>query len=96
MNPLVDPIHAGLAGISMEVSEFDLGEGVVLKQTFAHFMAPFLMAFGPAEEGRPHPAPWSLLAADSDLISMSNSSSRLHSRGQDSSIDLTLFGGSPL
>jgi len=62
MNPLVDPLHAGIAGVTMEMSEFDLGEGLVLRQTFAHFMAPFLMAFAPAEGGKPHPAPWSAVS----------------------------------
>jgi len=29
-----------------------------LTPTFAHLMASFLMAFAPAEPGKPHPAPW--------------------------------------
>lgn len=59
MNPIADPIHAGIAGVEMEPEEFDLGHGLVLRKTYAHFMAPFLMAFAPAEKGQPHPAPWS-------------------------------------
>ena len=37
---------------------FHFGEGIVLSKTFAHLMAPFVMAFAPAEPGKPHPAPW--------------------------------------
>lgn len=62
MNPNVDSLHAGVAGVELEVEEFKLGHGLVLKKTFAHFMAPFLMAFAPAEAGRPHPAPWSAIS----------------------------------
>jgi hypothetical protein len=34
----------------------------VLQKTYAHFMAPFIMACAPAEKGRPHPAPWSAVS----------------------------------
>ncbi len=30
----------------------------MLAKTFGHLMAPFIMAFSPAESGKPHPAPW--------------------------------------
>lgn len=43
----------------MNADRLDLGHGLVLQKTYAHFMAPFIMAFAPAEKGRPHPAPWS-------------------------------------
>jgi hypothetical protein len=36
----------------------DLGEGISLRKTYAHLMAPFMMAFKPAPPGRHHPAPW--------------------------------------
>jgi hypothetical protein len=62
MNPNVDPLHAGIAGITMDVDEFDLGEGLVLRKTFAHFMAPFLMAFAPPKEDGTHPTPWSAVS----------------------------------
>lgn len=62
MNPNVDSLHAGIAGVGMEVDQLDLGHGLVLKKTFAHFMAPFLMSFAPAQEGRPHPPPWSAVS----------------------------------
>lgn len=62
MNPATDSIHAGIAGICMTAERFDLGHGLVLQRTFAHFMAPFLMAFAPAEHGKPHPGPWSAVS----------------------------------
>ncbi len=37
---------------------FDLGHDAILSNTYAHFMAPFLMAFAPAAPGKPHPGPW--------------------------------------
>lgn len=43
----------------MGVERFELGEGLLMTTTFAHFMAPFLMAFSPAEKGKPNPPPWS-------------------------------------
>ena len=51
-------LYAGIAGASVEVNSFHFGEGIVLSKTFAHLMAPFLMAFAPAELGKHHPAPW--------------------------------------
>lgn len=35
-----------------------MGDGVVLSKTYAHLMAPFVMAFKPAPTGGAHPAPW--------------------------------------
>jgi hypothetical protein len=51
-------LYGGLAGAELPVEQYDLGSGITLSKTFAHLMAPFLMAFGRAEPGRPHPAPW--------------------------------------
>ena len=51
-------VYAGLSGLQLEVDEIELGEGIVLRRTYAHLMAPFLMAFTPAQPGKPHPAPW--------------------------------------
>jgi hypothetical protein len=53
-----DDIYAGLAGVKPDFDEMELGKGVVLRCTYAHLMAPFLMAFAPAERGKPHPGPW--------------------------------------
>jgi hypothetical protein len=53
-----DPFFVGLTGIKVESGEIDLGCGASLRSTFAHLMAPFLLAFAPATPGQPHPAPW--------------------------------------
>jgi hypothetical protein len=58
MNPNVHDLYAGLSNIALVPERFELGKGVVISQTYAHFMAPFLMAFAPASPGKPHPAPW--------------------------------------
>jgi hypothetical protein len=52
-------IYAGLAGVTLDADERSLGHGIILRRTYAHVMAPFLMAFSPAPLGKPHPAPWS-------------------------------------
>lgn len=62
MNPTTDSLYAGIAGVRMGVERFELGHGVLLTRTFAHFMAPFLMAFAPSEPGKPHPGPWSAVS----------------------------------
>jgi len=55
---VLNPIFGAICGGKLPVSEYDLGEGISLRATYAHVMAPFLMAFTPAEPGKPHPAPW--------------------------------------
>lgn len=51
-------MYVGLAGIEWDGGQVDLGHGVLLRKTYAHLMAPFMVAFFPAPEGKPHPAPW--------------------------------------
>lgn len=51
-------LHAGLSGLELQEPSFDLGYGLTLSKTYAHLMAPFLMAFKPAPKGSHHPAPW--------------------------------------
>src|SRR5689334_10693193 len=51
-------LYGGISGVQIKPERFDLGEGIAISQTYAHFMAPFLMAFAPAAPGKPHPAPW--------------------------------------
>jgi hypothetical protein len=51
-------LYGGLSGSLLPVDKYDLGCGVTFSRTFAHLMAPFMMAFSPAESGKPHPAPW--------------------------------------
>jgi hypothetical protein len=55
-------IIARLAGVKLEPSEFALGSGIRISQTYAHLMAHFMVAYSPAEPGRPHPAPWSAMS----------------------------------
>jgi hypothetical protein len=51
-------LYGGLAGAELPVERYDLGHGITLSKTYAHLMAPFVMAFGRPEPGQPHPAPW--------------------------------------
>lgn len=55
---LTRPIYAGLSGLALDADIYDLGHGVAISKTYAHLMAPFLMAFSPAQPGGTHPAPW--------------------------------------
>ncbi len=58
MNNSEEPLYAGFSLVSLEPESYDLGRGVILSRTYAHLMAPFIMAFAPAPPGRHHPAPW--------------------------------------
>ena len=58
MNNSDEPLYAGFSLVSLEPESYDLGKGVTLSRTYAHLMAPFIMAFAPAPPGRHHPAPW--------------------------------------
>ncbi len=51
-------LHAGISGIELQDATASLGHGLTLSKTYAHLMAPFLMAFNPAAPGQHHPAPW--------------------------------------
>lgn len=54
-----EPLYVGIAGVGCDADSYDLDHGVSLRTTYAHFMAPFLMAFAPpSKPGEPHPAPW--------------------------------------
>ena len=55
-------IYAGLSGATLETDEFELGHGLKISKTFAHLMAPFIMAFAPAPPGKHHPGPWSAVS----------------------------------
>jgi len=59
MNPELEDLYAGMSGFSLIPDRFELGNGVVISRTYAHLMAPFLMAFAPAPPGKAPPAPWS-------------------------------------
>lgn len=51
-------IVAGLSGITLEGDTFELGQGVVVRKTYAHLIGAFLVAFSPPPPGKPHPPPW--------------------------------------
>jgi hypothetical protein len=58
MNPELQDLYAGLSDVVLLPERFELGQGVIISQTYAHLMAPFIMAFAPAAPGKPHPSPW--------------------------------------
>jgi hypothetical protein len=58
MDANVSELYGGFSGATFVPARYELGEGLVISQTYAHFMAPFLMAFAPVAPGKPHPAPW--------------------------------------
>lgn len=51
-------VFAGLSHTALDGPAVELGHGVVVCETYAHLMAPFMVAFSPAEPGKAHPAPW--------------------------------------
>ena len=51
-------LYLGLSNIVLSEDRFELGPGISLSRTYAHLMAPCLMAFKPAPPGMPHPGPW--------------------------------------
>ena len=41
------------------MEQFELAEGLTIRQTFAHVMSPYLIAFAkPDAASKPHPGPW--------------------------------------
>ncbi len=56
-------LFVGISGVGCEVEAFDLGHGVSLRTTYAHLMAPFMVAFArPEKPGQHHPAPWAAVS----------------------------------
>ena len=51
-------LYGGLAGLRLAEPSVALENGVQIRATYAHVMAPFLLAFKEALPGKPHPAPW--------------------------------------
>jgi hypothetical protein len=51
-------LYGGLAGAELEPLEFRLPGGVALRQTYAHVMAHFILAFKRPALGSHHPGPW--------------------------------------
>lgn len=51
-------LYAGMSNVTYAGEPFDMGNGVILRPTYAHLFAANMMAFGRATEGKYHPAPW--------------------------------------
>lgn len=57
-----DALHGGISGLELPPEEFELAPGLSLASTYAHVMAPFVMAFAPPpRQSAPHPGPWASL-----------------------------------
>ncbi len=52
------PLFGGIAKIEITEPEFDLGNGVFIRPTYAHLFAPFTMAFKPPGKYGFHDGPW--------------------------------------
>lgn len=57
IHPEESQLHAAFTGIIVD-QRIEISSGLWLDKTFAHVMAPFILAFSPAEDGKPHPGPW--------------------------------------
>lgn len=58
-NPQLSDLYGGLSGASLTTPEFKVCEGLVIRKTYAHLMAPYVLAFAPPERpGAHHPGPW--------------------------------------
>ena len=51
-------LYGGISGAELPIERFDFGHGVTVSKTYAHLMAPFMMAFARPEPGMHHPEPW--------------------------------------
>ena len=51
-------LYAGLSDLDLPEEQFDLGEGILLRKSYAHLMSPYIVASRPAEKGKFHPGPW--------------------------------------
>jgi hypothetical protein len=57
-HPFDGDVLAGLSGIDIPDGPYHLGDGIVIRPTYAHLIGAFLVAFTPAQPGKPHPPPW--------------------------------------
>ncbi|HZK96874.1 MAG TPA: hypothetical protein VFC67_21930 [Prolixibacteraceae bacterium] len=58
MRQSMEILFGGLSKIEMTENEFDLGEGIFIRKTYAHLFAPFMMAFKPPGKYKHHEGPW--------------------------------------
>jgi hypothetical protein len=73
-----DALHGGIAGLELPTASFELAPGLSLVATYAHLMAPFVVAFmPPPRRTAPHPGPWA----------------SLHGRGLDMRTEIRLGAG---
>jgi hypothetical protein len=58
-NPEHTDLYGGLSGVPLAIQEFKVCEGLTIRKTYAHLMAPYVLAFAPPERpGSHHPGPW--------------------------------------
>ena len=58
-DPESSPLFGGMAGATLGVGELEVCPGLVLRQTYAHVMSPYILAFKrPKASGGHHPGPW--------------------------------------
>lgn len=58
VDPAESDLFAGLTNAVLKTSVFEIAAGLRLETIYAHITAPYLVAFAPAERGKPHPPPW--------------------------------------
>lgn len=57
-----DPLFGGIAGFELPIDEFEIMPGLAIAKTYAHLIAPFVLAFArPARPEAHHPGPWAAL-----------------------------------
>ena len=53
------PLFGGLSGATLGVEQFEICEGLIVRQTYAHVMSPYILAFHrPKRTDGHHPGPW--------------------------------------
>lgn len=57
INPNLVRLHGGISGLRVD-EPIEIVTGLRLAPTYAHVMAPFIMAFKQPELGQAHPGPW--------------------------------------
>ena len=58
VDPNSSSLYGGVTGATLQVNNFCFGKGVTIASTYAHLMAPYIMAFERAQPSQPNPAPW--------------------------------------
>jgi hypothetical protein len=57
----VNHLYVGVSGVELSLDQFEFDDGVIVRKTYAHVMAPYLAAFAPAPPGEAHPPPWAAI-----------------------------------